>query len=164
MSGARGQKRILAIASGGGHWIQLYRLRPAFDGQRVTYASTAHGLGPGLVADARQRGEAEPSYVELPEANRWQKIKLVHLVFSIAWLVLRVRPHFVITTGAAHGVFALRFGKLIGARTIWIESIANADTMSMSGQLVRRHADIWLTQWEHLAKLPEGPEFRGAVL
>ena len=28
--------KILAIASGGGHWIQLLRLRPAFSGADVT--------------------------------------------------------------------------------------------------------------------------------
>jgi hypothetical protein len=31
--------RILAVSSGGGHWIQLLRLRPAFAGKHVTFAS-----------------------------------------------------------------------------------------------------------------------------
>lgn len=31
---------ILAVASGGGHWIQLLRLAPAFAGADVHYATT----------------------------------------------------------------------------------------------------------------------------
>ena len=34
------QKRVLAIASGGGHWQQLMRLRPAFEKQSATYVTT----------------------------------------------------------------------------------------------------------------------------
>ena len=32
-------QKIMAIASGGGHWVQLMRLRPAFDGMNVFYVS-----------------------------------------------------------------------------------------------------------------------------
>ena len=42
-------------------------------------------------------------------------------------LLLRHRPDVIVTTGAAPGYFALRFGKLLGARTIWIDSMANAE-------------------------------------
>jgi hypothetical protein len=49
------------------------------------------------------------------------------------------------------------------ARTIWIDSIANVERLSSSGAQARRVADVWLTQWEHLAR-PEGPEYWGAVL
>ena len=69
----------------------------------------------------------------------------------------------IITTGAAPGYFALRFGKLFGTRTIWIDSMANAEELSKSGQEVGKHADLWLTQWEHLAR-PGGPHYMGAVL
>ncbi len=31
-------QKVLAISSGGGHWVQLLRLRPAFEGCAVTYA------------------------------------------------------------------------------------------------------------------------------
>ena len=34
------QKRVLAIASGGGHWQQLMRLRPAFEKQSATCVTT----------------------------------------------------------------------------------------------------------------------------
>jgi hypothetical protein len=52
---------------------------------------------------------------------------------------------------------------MLGARTIWVDSVANAEEMSMSGKLARRFAHLWLSQWEHVAGA-EGAEYAGAVL
>ena len=78
-------------------------------------------------------------------------------------VVLRVRPDVVISTGAAPGFFALRFGKLLGARTVWVDSIANAEQMSLAGELARPYSDLWLTQWPHVAEVA-GAQFKGSVL
>ena len=82
---------------------------------------------------------------------------------QIFFLVLRVRPDIVISTGALPGYMAIRLGKLFGARTIWVDSIANAHELSASGKHVGKFADLYLTQWEHLAR-DKGPLFKGAVL
>ena len=85
------------------------------------------------------------------------------MAIQILWILVRTRPHVIVSTGAAPGYFALRLGKLLGARTVWLDSIANAGELSMTGRLVRKYADLWLTQWPHLAG-PAGPDFRGGVL
>ena len=149
---------MLAVASGGGHWIQLRRLRPAWDGMQVTYVTTVAGYASEVANDP-----GTPGFVAVTDANRWQKLRLLRQLMEIALVALRVRPHAVVTTGAAPGYFALRLGKLLGARTIWVDSMANAEELSLSGRQAGPHASLFLTQWEHLAK-PEGPEFRGAVL
>ena len=70
----------------------------------------------------------------------------------------------VVTTGAAPGLVALVAAKLLlRSRTIWIDSIASVETLSLSARLARPVADAWLVQWAHLAR-PEGPEYWGAVL
>lgn len=155
--------KVLAIASGGGHWVQLWRMRPAWAGCRVRYATTDPGYRAEVEADAAARGEPVPGFHVVTEANRWQKLRLVRALAQVAWIVFTQRPDVVITTGAAQGYFALRLGRLAGARTIWVDSIANAGELSLSGRKAGRHADHWLTQWEHLAE-PGGPEFRGSVI
>lgn len=147
-------KKILLVASAGGHWVQLNRLKPAFDGHRCIFASTLSGC-------ARQVPDSE--FHLLPDASLWNKFRLLWLALKVFLLILKVRPNVVISTGAAPGFFAVLFGKKLGARTIWLDSIANPDVMSKSGQKVRPYADLWLTQWEHLAG-PDGPKFFGAVL
>ncbi|MFQ5654571.1 MAG: UDP-N-acetylglucosamine--LPS N-acetylglucosamine transferase [Planctomycetota bacterium] len=147
-------RRILAVASGGGHWVQLMRLRPALEGHRVVYVSTNEGYRPEVEGSA---------FHAVPDASRWSTARLMLLALRLAWIVLRTRPEVVISTGAAPGYFALRFGKWLGARTVWLDSIANVDELSLSGRLVERCADLWLTQWEHLAGA-EGPRYEGRVL
>lgn len=147
------RKKILAVASGGGHWIQLLRLRPVFDSHDVEYISTNQGF---------QADVAEKLHV-VRDANMWQKLRLLMMFIEVAWIVVRYRPDVVITTGAAPGFAAIMFGRLIGARTVWIDSIANSEELSSSGKHARRWADAWLTQWEHLAK-EGGPEYWGGVL
>jgi UDP-N-acetylglucosamine:LPS N-acetylglucosamine transferase len=156
-------KRVLAISSGGGHWVELRRLRAAWSGCDVAYA-TAH---PGYRAEV----EAEPDpgggrvrFFSFLEANRWQKVRMIGQLAGIIWILIRVRPHVIVSTGSSPGFFAVRLGRmLLGSRTIWIQSIADTEGMSLSGQLAGKHADLWLTQWEHLAK-PEGPHYHGSVL
>lgn len=155
--------RVLAIASAGGHWVQLMRLRRAWEGLDVTYVTTDPDIAPVLRAQALAVGEPEPGLHVVQEGNRWQKRKLLVQLFQLAWIMLRLRPDRVITTGAAPGYFALRLGKMLGARTVWIDSMANAEEMSLSGRKVGRHADLWLTQWPHLAR-EGGPQYMGSVL
>lgn len=156
-------RRVLVVASAGGHWVQLMRLRPAWDGHFVTYVTTSGAFREEVERDAIARGQRKPGFFVVPEANRWQKLKLLRQLVGIVVIMLRIRPNTVITTGASPGYFALRLGSLIGARTAWVDSIANAEELSLSGERAGRHATLWLTQWPHLAR-PEGPEFRGTVL
>jgi hypothetical protein len=150
----RQKKRLLAVASGGGHWIQLCRLMPAFEGHDTAFLTTIPSNS-DVVYSAR--------FYVIRSASLWNKLGLVRTAFQVFWILLRERPDVVISTGAALGYFAVRIGKLLGARTIWIDSIANVEKLSVSGQHVGRHADLWLTQWPQLAK-PEGPKYLGAVL
>ncbi len=146
--------KILAVASGGGHWVQLLRLRPAFEGCEVVYVTVDAGYAP-QVAPARVR--------LINDGNRASKAALLMMAARMLLIVLRERPDVVISTGAAPGYFALRFGRLLGARTLWLDSIANVERLSMSGELARKCSDLWLTQWAHLAG-EGGPRFEGSVL
>lgn len=147
-------KRVLAVASGGGHWVQLLRLRPAFVGCDVAYVT--------VQASYREQLDGE-RFHSVTDATRWSRVALLRMMIQVSWIVLRERPDVVISTGAAPGVVALRLGKWLGARTIWIDSIANVEQMSLSGRRVRGFADLWLSQWPEVASA-EGCGFLGAVL
>ncbi|MGC1274992.1 MAG: hypothetical protein WBC44_14905 [Planctomycetaceae bacterium] len=146
--------KIVAVASRGGHWIQLLRLREAWQGADVVFVTT--------VPEYRQMVK-DDRFRLVVEANRDRKVRLAFLALQMLWLLLRERPAAVVTTGAAPGYIAVRLGKWLGIRTLWIDSIANAEELSLSGRLASRHADAVLTQWSHLAR-PNVAEFRGAVI
>ena len=155
--------RVMAVASAGGHWIQLMRLRPAWAGLETIYVSTDAGLETVLRQDAERLKDPIGKFCSVTDANLKEKFRLLKQLSQLTWIMIRNRPDVVITTGAAPGYFAIRLGRLLGAKTIWVDSIANADEMSLSGQRLKAHADVWLTQWQHL-ETPDGPKFMGAVI
>lgn len=155
MKPAGSKRRVLAIASGGGHWIQLQRLRPAFADCDVTYVS--------VYPDYAEDVAGEKFYV-VSDVTRMSLVKLLRLAPQFVRIMLREKPDVVITTGSAPGLVGLAIAKLFTrARTVWIDSIANCERMSSSGKQARYVADEWLTQWPQLAT-PGGPEYWGAVI
>lgn len=147
-------KRIIAIASAGGHWQQLMLLRPAYAGHKLTYMTTLAGL-------AENYGAA-PAY-KVPDCNRHTPFRLVWTTLVLTFHVLRIRPHVVITTGAMPGLIAITLGRLVFARTIWVDSLANAEKLSASGRYARRVAHLHLSQWQNVAQA-EDVEFAGRLL
>jgi UDP-N-acetylglucosamine:LPS N-acetylglucosamine transferase len=148
-------RRIMAIASGGGHWVQLRRIMPAFEGLDVFYVS----LDPSSAADV-----PGCTYYTVRDVSRRDRIGFLVLIGQLARILARERPAVVITTGSAPALVALTLAKtFLRAKTIWIDSIANAEELSASGAQAGRVADLWLTQWEHLAR-PGGPQYWGSVL
>ena len=154
MASAVAKRRVLAISSGGGHWIQLQRLAPAFAEFDVAYASVFPDYADD-VPGAR--------FHVVTDVTRRNIVKLAILIPQLVALMLRERPHAVITTGALPGLAALAVARLFRARTIWIDSIANVERLSSSGAQARLFADEWVTQWPQLASAG-GPQYWGSVL
>jgi hypothetical protein len=145
---------ILAISSPGGHWVELTRLFPAFEGRSVEYAGTDAGRAidvPGgrlhVLADANLR-------------TPW---RLVVCAWQVLGLVLRFRPRVIVTTGTAPGFLAVVLGQLVGARCVWLDIFGLVDHMTLSGRMAKPFADLYLVQWPHLAR-PKGPHYRGSLL
>lgn len=134
--------------------MQLLRLLPALQGYEVVF----------VTADSSYRSTVpESRFYAVGDANRWNKLLVLALAAKVAWIIHKERPDVVISTGAAAGYFAVLFGHLSSARTIWVDSLANVERVSLSGRLAAKHADLWLTQWPHLAA-EDGPHYEGAVL
>lgn len=145
---------MLAVASGGGHWEQLMMLRPTLERYDIHFATTDAGI-------AVQHG-IEGTHI-LPDCNQNKPARSVLCAMVAMRVVLRVWPDTVISTGAAPGFFCILAGRLVGARTLWIDSVANGERLSMCGRLSQYFAHECLTQWEHLAGESQ-PSYRGAVL
>lgn len=147
--------RVMAIASCGGHWVQLRKLAKVFDGHDMSYVTVSD--------DYRVEVDGARFYSVI-DANLTDKFKLLVLAFQMAVVILRERPDVVVSTGAAPGFFGLAWAKLLlGSQTIWVDSIANSERLSASGRYVGRFADLWLTQWAHL-RSNSGPSYGGAIL
>lgn len=146
--------KLLAVASAGGHWVQLNRMIPAFEGCQMYWISTEPSLAIKVEYGL---------FFAVRDASMWNKPGLLLMALQVAWRVLLIRPNVIVTTGAAPGFFAILIGRLLGAKTIWIDSIANANELSLAGRKAERWATHWLTQWPELAR-ENGPHYIGSVL
>jgi hypothetical protein len=134
--------KILAVASAGGHWVELLRLKPAFNGFDVKFMSTNKSFAKTV--------EGHQFYC-VPEVSRWNKSKLFKVAYETSKVISIVKPDVIISTGAAPGMVSIIIGKLKGVKTIWVESMCHVEKISISGKIARFFADQTYTQWPHLA-------------
>lgn len=153
------KKKVLAIASPGGHWIQLNKicnpLEAEFD---VVY-----------VTPAAQYSSASSNrkIVSIVDAAADSKHKLIPLALQLLWIFIKERPTAIISTGAAPGAIAILLAKFLPIKTIWVDSIANVSVLSRSGRMVKKHADLIMTQWQPLSeKNSDGKDviYKGSIL
>lgn len=145
---------VLAISSPGGHWVELTRLFPAFEGCSVEYATTDAGRSIDVPGGRLH---------VLTDANKRTPWRLAVCAWQVLRLVLSSRPRIIVSTGAAPGCLAILFGQLVGARCVWLDIFGLVDRMTLSGRMVKPFADLYLVQWPHLAR-PDGPYYRGSLL
>lgn len=144
-SGGKGSAtggRVLCVSSSGGHWQQLNALRPAWEGREACYASTTP-------VDQVRLGIAD--FALIPDCNRNTAKKILRSIPAYVRVFRQVRPSTVVSTGALPGLIFIVMGKLAGARTVWVESIANSERLSLSGTVASYISDSFFVQAEHLA-------------
>ena len=91
----RGRRhKLLAVSSGGGHWIQLLRVSAAFDNCEVTFVTT-HDSYRSQVKDCR--------FWTVNDSNLSSKLGLVKTAAQLTRIILDEMPDVVISTGAAPG-------------------------------------------------------------
>lgn len=132
---------MLAVASAGGHWDELAIIKGAFDRYRVHYVNT----NPSFTESAHF-----PECSVVNDCNRHDLKAAMGTVAQLYRLIKSFRPDVVVTTGAMPGLISLVLGKLTGSYCIWIDSIANADRLSLSGRAAALFCDLCVVQWPHL--------------
>ena len=148
--------KVLAVSSPGGHWVQLNKICNKLEQKYpIVYASPRSQYS--LKKDS---GRTVHNILDVSADN---KLMLIPLAMQMLFIFFRERPQTIISTGAAPGVVAILLGKILGIKTIWVDSIANVQQLSRSGRMVKSRADVVITQWEPLS---DGKNIlhKGAVL
>lgn len=147
-------KRVLAVASAGGHWHQLQLSLAECDRSQIHFVTTLDGL-------PQEAGLSAWTIVR--DCNRNEIGRALLSFAQLGRIFLAYRPEIVVSTGAFPGLLAIVWGRLTGAYTVWIDSVANAESLSGSGKIAKRFAKVCLSQWPHVADA-EGVRFEGSVL
>lgn len=130
-------------------------MRSAFGNADCQFVSTSKGMTAPVGSRAM---------LEIPDTARDAMLGIPPTLAALFRIVRAFDPDLVVSTGAAPGALALMVAKLFGARTVWIDSIANSEALSLSARLVRPVADVRITQWPHLARENPSLRYLGAIL
>lgn len=148
--------RICLAASAGGHLTQLLRLASGWS-SHSTFCVTTSDV---VLEEIQKYGKA---YV-VGECNRQHLLRVLLVLVRCTGIILKERPDVIISTGAAVGCIMSFLGKITGAKVVWIDSITNVDRLSLSGRLVWHIADLFLTQWQQLARQYKNIEYAGKII
>lgn len=132
--------KVLIVCSNGGHLAQLHLLRPwwsQFDRAFVTFDG---GDSRDLLAGERIWWAYHPTTRNIP--NLLRNLRL-------AWKVLRrERPDVIVSNGAGVAVPFFYLGRLLGAKTVFLEVFDRLDSASLTGRLTRPATSLLLLQWD----------------
>jgi UDP-N-acetylglucosamine:LPS N-acetylglucosamine transferase len=128
-------------------------------------------LGPGfeysyLVAadDSLSREKIEvPGPVYSVVRPRWKNTRLPAVILRTLWCALQsvraliaVRPHAVVSAGPGPAVPVSILSKVAGITVIYVETGSRVFSLSSSGRILYRIADLFFVQWpELLRQCPE---------
>lgn len=148
-------KKLCLVASPGGHFLELYLLKPFWEGKSrfwITFQS----------ADTADLLKEEEVFWYTPvRRNPLEYLKAL-------WWSLKVlraqRPSLVVTTGASIGAVAVHAARLLGIKSVYIELTDGIDSLSLSGRLASPIATHHLVQWKEAEKLSAWTQYQGKVI
>ena len=101
----------------------------------------------------------------LPQDSRVMSVirTLFTLVLSIVYLLL-FRPKIAISCGTGLTVPIFFAARVMGVKTVFIESMSRVESLSKTGRLLLGKTDLFVVQWSELADRIPGVTYGGQLL
>ncbi|MEZ5978688.1 MAG: PssD/Cps14F family polysaccharide biosynthesis glycosyltransferase [Planctomycetota bacterium] len=148
--------KVALVCSSGGHLYEMLQLRSFWSRCDALWVTFPTSDAKSLLAEEHVTWAAYPTNRNLPNLLR-NALRAV----SFLW---RERPDAVVSTGAGVAVPFIVVAKFLGIRTVYVESIARIEELSLSGRIVKPFVDEFLVQWPELVRASKRAVFRGQVL
>jgi beta-1,4-N-acetylglucosaminyltransferase len=155
VSGERRRVDLLLVCSSGGHLLQLYALREAWEGLDRTWVSFDKSDVRSLLAGERVVHAHGPT-------NRNVGNLLRNGMLAVR-VIRELRPRAVLTTGAGVAVPFAWVARLHGARVVYVESMTRIEGPSLSMRMIAPIASRLYVQWPELAPRVRRARFAGRV-
>lgn len=147
------KKKICIVSSCGGHLTEIRVLLPVISEYNYFYVLNDKAI---LAQDMQDK-----TYFITHSERDWKFFKNLWESFTI---IIKERPHVLISTGAGPIVPFSLVGKLFGIKTIYIETMASAEKPSLTGRIMYYLTKSFYYQWPCLEKyFPKG-EYLGPLL
>jgi len=144
-------KKILLVASHGGHLSELRALKKAWEGCDVRWASYPSPNSKEIDYSVKHIG--------------MNPFKMLTSFFVFFKIIYTFRPDYVISTGSEIAIPAMFWAKLFSSKTLYIECSARVSSASLAGKLLYRWVDTFWVQWPHNTKsFGDKAEYHGGTL
>lgn len=147
--------KVCLVGSSGGHLTHLYMLKPLWKNMNrfwVTFDKI----------DANSILKDEKIYYCYYPTNRNLK-NLIKNTFLAIKVLNKEKPDLIISSGAAVAVPFFWLGKLMGAKTVYIEVFDRIDKPTLTGRLVKPVTDRFIVQWEEMENVYKGSINLGSI-
>ena len=145
--------KICVVGSHGGHLAELLSILEAFKESEIFYI-TYKGF--------RSKELKKAFFIRNPSENL---LDFMLGVLQIPRILIKERPHVVISLGAEIAIPVFYFAKLLGLRTIFIESACRVNGPSITGRIIYPIADLFLVQWPQLLrKYGRKARYEGSII
>lgn len=147
-------KKVLFISSTGGHLDELMQLKKMFEkyDYYIVTEKTKSNLSLLKKYPNRVNFLVYGSYTSLSKKLIYP-FKLAFNTLKSLFIYLKIKPEYIISTGAHTAGPMCLIGHLLGSKIIYIETFANSSTKSKTGALVYKFADLFIVQWESMLTL-----------
>ena len=143
-------KKVLFISSTGGHLdelLQLNSLLKKYDSYIITEKTKS-------TVQLKDKYSKVNYLIYGTKDHMFSYIfKIIYNIIKSLILFIRIRPKVIVTTGTHTAVPMCYIGKLFFRKIIYIETIANSKTKTLSGKLVYPIANTFIVQWESMLEL-----------
>jgi len=124
--------------------VQAKQLTPVYEKYDHFYFTYKGGVADEMKKTARVRA--------IPNIVRQNPISWIIGAALSAHAVLAERPDVVISTGAGVVVFFCVFAKLLGAKLIFVESMARVERPTLTARFLYPFADLFIVPWPNLLR------------
>jgi len=157
-------KKVLFISSTGGHLDELMQLKSLFDEYDYHIITEKEKSNLSLKDKYPKRVNflLYGSYTTLLNKIIYP-FRLLYNSFKSLILYIKIRPKYIVTTGAHTAGPMCLIGHIFGSKIIYIETFANSKTKSKTGRIVYKFADLFIVQWESMLKLYPNAVYGGWI-
>lgn len=144
-------KKVMFIASTGGHLSELLQLSPIFKNYDYTLITEKTKSNMGL--KGKHPGRVFyliPGTYTAFSSKIIYPFKFIGNCIKSLYFFLKIKPDVVITTGAHNTVPMCYIAHIFKKKVIFIETFANSEGPTKSGKMVYPIADKFIVQWEHM--------------
>ncbi len=158
------KKKVLFISSTGGHLEELMQLKSMFDKYDYYLVTEKTKSNMSLL----KKYPRKVSFLIYGTYTTFLRkitypFKLIANCFISLYIYIKVRPKFIVSTGAHTAGPMCLIGKIFGSKIIFIETFANSKTRTKTGRIVYKFADLFIVQWKEMLELYPNAVYGGWI-